>query len=161
LYVPHGVDTAAFSPRPQGEARRRLGLPESAFVAGAVVMNKGYPSRKSLPQIVKAFAAFRARHDDALLYLHTDPGGAFQDGVDLPPLLHAFDLDDDDVRFPDPYRYQFDPYSDEHLADVYSALDVLLNPSMGEGFGLPVLEAHACGVPAIVTDFTAMSEVCG
>ena len=32
---------------------------------------------------------------------------------------------------------------------------------MGEGFGLPVLEAQACGVPAIVTDFTAMSEVCG
>jgi glycosyltransferase involved in cell wall biosynthesis len=37
---------------------------------------------------------------------------------------------------------------------------VLLNPAMGEGFGLPVLEAQACGVPAIVTDFTAMSEVC-
>jgi glycosyltransferase involved in cell wall biosynthesis len=47
------------------------------------------------------------------------------------------------------------------MADVYSSLDVLLNPAMGEGFGLPVLEAQACGVPAIVTDFTAMSEVCG
>ena len=47
------------------------------------------------------------------------------------------------------------------MADVYSSLDVLLNPAMGEGFGLPILEAHACGVPAIVTDFTAMSEVCG
>ena len=65
------------------------------------------------------------------------------------------------MRFPDQYRYQFDPFPDEHLADVYSSLDVLLNPSMGEGFGLPVLEAQACGVPAIVTDFTAMSEVCG
>ena len=38
---------------------------------------------------------------------------------------------------------------------------MLLNASMGEGFGLTVLEAQACGVPAIVTDFTAMSEVCG
>ena len=124
-------------------------------------MNKGYPSRKSLPQIVEAFAAFRARHDDALLYLHTDLGGAYQEGIDLAPLLHAFELDPEIVRFPDQYRYQFDPVRDEHLADVYSSLDVLLNPAMGEGFGLPVLEAQACGVPAIVTDFTAMSEVCG
>ena len=38
---------------------------------------------------------------------------------------------------------------------------MLLNASMGEGFGLTVLEAQACGVPAIVTDFTAMREVCG
>jgi glycosyltransferase involved in cell wall biosynthesis len=32
---------------------------------------------------------------------------------------------------------------------------------MGEGFGITVLEAQACGVPAIVTDFSAMKEVCG
>ena len=124
-------------------------------------MNKGYPSRKSLPQIVEAFAAFRARHGEAMLYLHTDLSGVYQEGVDLAPLLHAFELDPEVVRFPDQYRYQFDPFGDEHMADVYSSLDVLLNPAMGEGFGLPVLEAQACGVPAIVTDFTAMSEVCG
>ena len=40
-------------------------------------------------------------------------------------------------------------------------MDVLLNPAMGEGFGIPVLEAQACGTPAIVTDFSAMQEVCG
>jgi glycosyltransferase involved in cell wall biosynthesis len=161
LYVPHGVDTSVFAPRPQAEARKRVGLPESAFVAGAVAINKGYPSRKSLPQIVEAFAAFRARHDDALLYLHTDPRGVFQDGIDLAPLLHTLGLDPEVVHFPDQYRYAFDPVGDDHLADVYSSLDVLLNPSMGEGFGLPVLEAQACGVPVIVTDFTAMREVCG
>jgi glycosyltransferase involved in cell wall biosynthesis len=79
----------------------------------------------------------------------------------LPPLLHTLGLDPEIVRFPDQYRYQFDPFPPGHMADVYSSFDVLVNPAMGEGFGLPVLEAHACGVPAIVTDFTAMSEVCG
>jgi glycosyltransferase involved in cell wall biosynthesis len=161
LYVPHGVDTAVFSPRPRAEARERVGLPAGAFVVGAVAMNKGYPSRKSLPQIVETFAAFRARHGEAILYLHTDLGGVYQEGVDLAPLLHAFELDPEIVRFPDQYRYQFDPFGEHHMADVYCSLDVLLNPSMGEGFGLPILEAQACGVPAIVTDFTAMSEVCG
>jgi glycosyltransferase involved in cell wall biosynthesis len=47
------------------------------------------------------------------------------------------------------------------MAQVYSTMDVLINPSMGEGFGIPVLEAQSCGVPAIVTDFSAMQEVCG
>jgi glycosyltransferase involved in cell wall biosynthesis len=47
------------------------------------------------------------------------------------------------------------------MAKIYSAMDVLLNPAMGEGFGITVLEAQACGTPAIVTDFSAMTEVCG
>ena len=49
----------------------------------------------------------------------------------------------------------------EDMAGMYSTLDVLMNASMGEGFGLTVLEAQSCGIPAIVTDFTAMREVCG
>jgi glycosyltransferase involved in cell wall biosynthesis len=159
LYVPHAVDTALFHPR-EG-ARERLGLPQSAFIAGAVAMNKGVPSRKSLPQIVEAFAALRARHDDALLYLHTEVTGRYDEGYDLMPLLAAFGLGEDVVVLADQYRYRFDPLPPQHMADLYSAFDVLLNPAMGEGFGLPVLEAQACGTPAIVTDFTAMPEVCG
>jgi glycosyltransferase involved in cell wall biosynthesis len=159
LHVPHGIDTGLFARR--AGARERLGLPASAFIAGAVAMNKGVPSRKSLPQIVEAFAAFRARHKEALLYLHTEITGLYDEGYDLRPLLEAFGLDSSAVRFADQYRYRFDPLPEEHMADLYSSLDVLLNPAMGEGFGLPVLEAQACGVPAIVTDFTAMSEVCG
>ena len=42
---------------------------------------------------------------------------------------------------------------------MYSAFDVLLNPAHGEGFGLTVLEAQSCGVPVIVSDFSAMPEV--
>ncbi len=159
LYVPHGIDTTLF--RRRDGARERLGLPADAFVVGAVAMNKGVPSRKSLPQIVEAFAGLRARHPEAFLYLHTELTGVYREGYDLRPLLTAFGLDERCVRIADQYRYQFDPEPPEHMADVYSSLDVLLNPAMGEGFGLAVLEAHACGVPAIVTDFTAMSEVCG
>jgi glycosyltransferase involved in cell wall biosynthesis len=158
LYVPHGIDTRVFAPR--DGARARLQLPESAFIVGAVAMNKGVPSRKSLPVIVEAFARFRAQHPEALLYLHTEVTGLYDEGYDLPALLRALDLGPDVVRFTDQYRYRLDPEAPEHMADLYSSFDVLLSPSMGEGFGLPVLEAAACGVPSIVTDFTAMSEVC-
>ena len=159
LHVPHGIDTTVFVSR--AGARERLGLPTSAFIVGAVAMNKGVPSRKSLPQIIEAFATFRARHSEAFLYLHTEVTGLYDEGFDLRPLLDAFGLDERAVRLADQYRYRFDPLPAEHMADLYSAFDVLVNPAMGEGFGLPILEAQACGVPAIVTDFTAMSEVCG
>src|SRR5262249_25290896 len=59
------------------------------------------------------------------------------------------------------YSMLYSPYTSKDMAKIYNALDVLLNPSMCEGFGIPVLEAHACGVPAIVTDYTAMPQVCG
>jgi glycosyltransferase involved in cell wall biosynthesis len=39
-------------------------------------------------------------------------------------------------------------------------LDVHLLVSSGEGFGIPILEAQACGCPVIVGDWTAMSELC-
>jgi glycosyltransferase involved in cell wall biosynthesis len=47
------------------------------------------------------------------------------------------------------------------VARIYSAFDVLASPSYGEGFGVPIIEAQACGVPVIVNNWTAMPELCG
>jgi hypothetical protein len=47
------------------------------------------------------------------------------------------------------------------LAASYSACDVLLAPSHGEGFCVPLIEAQACGVPVIANDFSAQSELVG
>lgn len=160
LYVPHGVDTNAYRPYDQAEARRVLGLPEQAFLVGMVAANKGNPSRKCFAEALQAFAAFRERHDDAILYLHTEITGR-TDGVNLPMLIRALGLPDGSVLFTDQGRYEFDPFPADAMARVYSAMDVLLNPSAGEGFGITPLEAQACGTPAIVTDFSAMREVCG
>ena len=49
-------------------------------MVGIVAVNKGAPSRKSLAEMIEAFAIFRARHDDALLYLHTELLGAASAG---------------------------------------------------------------------------------
>jgi D-inositol-3-phosphate glycosyltransferase len=160
LYVPHGVATAVFEPLPRDEARRELGISPNAFVVGVVAVNKGVPSRKSLAEMIEAFAVFAERHDEAVLYLHTEPTGMFQ-GTHLPSLLDDLGLDESQVAIVDQYRYSYEPFAPEEMAGIYAGLDVLLNTSMGEGFGLTVLEAQACGVPAIVTDFTALSEVCG
>ena len=160
LYVPHGVATEVFQPQDQARVRARARIPKDAFVVGIVAVNKGAPSRKSLAEMLEAFAIFRSRHDDALLYLHTELTGA-QSGTHLPSLLEDLRVDEEAVMVVDQYRYLYEPFAPEDMAERYASFDVLMNASMGEGFGLTVLEAQACGVPAIVTDFTAMREVCG
>jgi glycosyltransferase involved in cell wall biosynthesis len=160
LYVPHGVATEVFTPQDRAEARAAKRLPRDAFIVGIVAVNKGAPSRKSLPEMIEAFARFKRTHADALLYLHTELFGV-SSGTHLPSLIEDVGLAEDDVIVADQYRYLYEPFAPEDMAATYACFDVLLNASMGEGFGLTVLEAQACGIPAIVTDFTAMREVCG
>jgi len=50
---------------------------------------------------------------------------------------------------------------DEDLPAVYSAATVFVFPSLAEGFGLPPLEAMACGTPCVVSNSSSMPEVTG
>jgi glycosyltransferase involved in cell wall biosynthesis len=51
--------------------------------------------------------------------------------------------------------------ADRHLPALYSGASLFLFPSLYEGFGLPVLEAMACGVPAIISNTSSLPEVGG
>lgn len=158
FYVPHAVDTTMFAPRDRAECRDRVGLPRDAFIVGMVGANKGYPSRKSFPEVIAAFARFSRTHDDAILHLHTEPQG-YHSGFNIGAALALERVPPERVRMSDPYIGQTLGSDPEYMVDLYNAFDVLLNPARGEGFGVPILEAAACGTPAIVTDWTAMPEV--
>lgn len=54
-----------------------------------------------------------------------------------------------------------DSVSDEALARYYSSAEALIVPSLYEGFGLPLVEAMACGCPVITSDGSALPEVAG
>ena len=51
--------------------------------------------------------------------------------------------------------------ADEHLPALYSLASVFAFPSLYEGFGLPILEAMACGVPVVAADNSSLPEVAG
>lgn len=157
VYVPHACHPAYLEEVECTEARYELDFPEDAFVIAVVGVNQGAQSRKGLPQAIEAFAAFNRRHSDAFLYLHTD---LYQvGGIDMRPLFDLQKIESTHYRIPDRYQYTLG-FTDDYMRLVYHAVDVLLLPSMGEGFGVPVIEAQACGVPVIVTDFTALPELC-
>lgn len=161
LYVPHGIDTSVYRPLGRAAARKAGGLPEDAFVVGMVAANKGRPSRKGFSQAFQAFRRLLDKRPNAILYLHTVLDGGFSQGEDIPALLAALGIPDENIRKADQYAMGFAPYPPKAMATLYSAMDVLLCPSLGEGFGIPVVEAQACGTPVIVHDFSAQSELCG
>jgi glycosyltransferase involved in cell wall biosynthesis len=160
-YIPHGVDTNVFKPMDKVECRKQLGWPQDKYIMGMVAMNKGNPSRKSFVEILTAFANFRKVHTDAMFYAHTAVcENRENDGVNLIELCRQLGLQvGKDVLFPDQYMLTIG-IPDVGMALMYNAIDVHVLVSTGEGFGIPILEAQACGTPVIVGDWTAMSELC-
>lgn len=165
-YVPHGIEPV-FRPTERFKAtdgtmtgRELMGVDDDRFVVMMNAANKGTsPSRKSFGENLLAFSIFAQNHPDALLYLHTEKDGAYG-GISLPNLIKAVGIKDEQIRIVDQYAYRHG-FPQEALAGLYTAADVLLATSMGEGFGIPVVEAQACGTRVIVSDFTAQAELCG
>lgn len=162
LYVPHGVDTTVLSPGGKAEARAAFGFPQDAFIVGMVAANKGVPCRKAFFEQIAAFALLKQRHSDALLYLHTLPAlNGSNEVANLPEFIESVGLRVGvDVQFPPSYALAGSGVQDTVMTSLYRSFDVLSSVSMGEGFGIPIMEAQACGVPVIVGDWTAMPELC-
>lgn len=159
LYAPHGIEKM-FKPTAsvQGRSGRELmGCPEDAFVVMMNAANKGNnPPRKAFAENLLGFAMFARNHPDAYLYMHTEQAGAF--GVNLPKLVQACGIPEEKVIYADQYAMRIGIPA-QVLPALYTAADVLLACSFGEGFGIPVIEAQACGTRCITTGDTAQKEL--
>ncbi len=144
-----GVD-ARFAPVEDEETLRRV---RDRYARGRpyILAVGTLEPRKNYPTLIRAFA--RAREEARLPHVLVIVG---RKGWVYDPIFAA--VDDlklrDEVLFPG-----FVP--DEELPALYSAADVLVTPSFYEGFGLPALEAMACGAPVIVSDVSSLPEVVG
>lgn len=165
-YIPHAIEKdfepteTLFTGADEITGREFLGVSEDTFVVGMNAANKGiYPNRKAFGENLMAFSLFAKDKPNAVLYIHADPAPTLG-GIDIIQLAQAVGLKPDQLIFPDRYSLR-GSINHKVLAAIYSSFDVLLAPSMGEGFGIPTVEAQACGVPVIVSDFAASSELCG
>jgi glycosyltransferase involved in cell wall biosynthesis len=154
LYCPHAYDPTIFRPLDRKLCRESLGIPEDAFLVGMVAANKGVPSRKCFAEAFAGFAEAKKKCGRQMyLYLHTQLEEP--EGENLPALLESLGIT---PLLSDQYAQSLGTPA-ASVAVLYNAFDVLLNPSQGEGFGVPLAESQACGTPCIVADFSASREV--
>jgi glycosyltransferase involved in cell wall biosynthesis/ADP-heptose:LPS heptosyltransferase len=155
-WVHHGVDTSVFCPL--GKPATFMGRDTAkTFV---VLLNGQNTARKALAPALEGFAQFARRHDDVLCYANTQPtpGPSGSPGVNLHDLVLRLGIQDR-VCFNPQNRGPLDTIDDEALNQLYGLADVLLMPSQGEGFGLPILEAMATRTVPIATRGFSMLEL--
>lgn len=128
-------------------ARSKYGLPERYIMCLA----SSYP-HKNLPTLVRAYEMFRRRHPDtelelALLGMRREGHKEIQETADRLGIAE--------------YVHQPGRIAEQDLAALYSGAEGFVFPSRFEGFGIPVLEALACGTPVASSNATALPEVYG
>lgn len=161
-YIPHGIETKAYKPTYDLPNKRDIYDymdSRDKFVVGMVAANKASQTlhRKAFSENILAFSIFHKKHPDSMLYIHTDPVGAGI-GWDLTQLIKACGLPMDAVAFPNPLEYRYG-MPKEHLAALYTGMDVMLAASYGEGFGVPTIEAQACGTRVIASSWAASADL--
>lgn len=157
LYAPHVVDREVFKPlseEDRAKYRARMGV-EDRFVIGLCAANND-AVRKAFPEQLEAFHQFHAKHPEAMLWIHSVPKSAR--GLDLNRLAGEIGLAPEDVRITDAYPQVTGLFDDTLMADWYGMLDVLSACSYAEAFGVPIIEAQACGTPVVTTAGSAMME---
>jgi glycosyltransferase involved in cell wall biosynthesis len=132
----------------RAEVARRYGV-EGPFIYYV----GGLDARKNLPTLLRAFALLRSRGEAATLVI---AGRALGRDPRLFPDLDALIAG---LELGAAVRRVEVPHEDGPL--LYRACTVFAFPSRYEGFGLPPLEAMACGAPVVVSDASSLPEVVG
>ncbi len=149
VVAPHGVDHERFSPQEPSDGADRallgsLGVPVDRQL---VVFVGTLEPRKGIVPLVAAFDRLAARRPDAVLVLAGQPGWGMADTERaLAQARHGDRI----------VRTGYVP--DAAIPALLRRAAVATYPALEEGFGLPALEALACGAPLVTTEGSAMAE---
>jgi glycosyltransferase involved in cell wall biosynthesis len=154
-YVPHAVDTSIYRPPDDRWALREEMGTRDDFIIGIAAANRDM-ARKGFCEQFAAFARFSQRHKDARLAVFSVADSV--SGIPLAQIAGDMGILDRAVFMPS-YEQVSGLLSEDFMAHWYGSLDVLSMCSMAEGFGLPLIEAQACGTPVVATDGSAMTEL--
>lgn len=182
-YMPHGVRTDLYKPLEgrKEDCKNQWFLDPDDFTVLMVSMNR---SRKMNPRAFRGYKRFLEMNPDVKSHLifwgdmQPRTGGEAREGpiglgvsdvgVNLLPEVMRLDLGEP-IIWPDQSLIAegLPEWSGENyeggwdMVKLYNAADVLLFCTGGEGFGLPLIEAQACGVPVVTTDYAAGPEQVG
>lgn len=163
--------------------KQKLGINPDTKVIGTVMRNQ---RRKLYPELFEVFRNYldKTKDDNIVLYCHSSYPD--KNGWDFPTLIKDYGLSRHllftylcgSCGYSAPQVFQdaithcvrcgqknFSMSSvqkglhPEVLAEIYNTFDIYVQFANSEGFGMPQLEAAACGVPVASTDYSAMSEV--
>jgi len=144
--IPLGVDHALFFQRDKEACRRRLGLPHDAKLILSVSTTLKH---KNLPVLLKAFQSVKKIQPTARLVRVGAPNPTT---LELSTLAEQLGIADH-ITYMKP--------NNEELAILYNASDVFVHTSTYEGFGAPLVEAMASGLPVVASNATSIPEVIG
>lgn len=163
--IPHGVDKEYFYPVPQNEARQLLFAGTSLEKRDPFVVL--YCSRNQPRKRVDLFIYIMARwlktypHDDVYFHYHGAPKRDTGWDVDALTAYWAREYNLDLSERLILTSRNLTPSSvlpKDKLKYVYSAADVYFHVCANEGWGLPIAEAMACGIPTVVPQYSALAE---
>jgi glycosyltransferase involved in cell wall biosynthesis len=150
LVIPWGCEERF---QPAGDPARRKAVQARYRLPERYILFLGtLEPRKDLLTLVRAFALLRAEQPgtEVGLVIAGGHGWGFREVLGACAALGVHD------------RVQFTGFvEEEDLPEVYRGAQLFVYPSLGEGFGLPIVEAMACGVPVITSTSPAMPEVAG
>lgn len=149
-HLPHGIDTAVFYPRDHAEAREKFmqngfhGLRKDSLLIGVVATNQ---ARKNWQLAMETCRILLDQGKDVRLWAHTDVLDRYWSIGNLIA----------DYGLVGRVAVTLDRFTDDQMAWMYSACDVTLGIAP-EGFGYPIAESLACGVPCIAGSYGAQAE---
>lgn len=156
VFVDNGLDTNRINVIPEGFDPNLFHPPESRGKAGRpfrfLFVGK-WEVRKGVRQLLKAFTREfdPAEPVELLLNIHNPFRIDMDTNALLRQTLHQLGANDRRIR-------NLPPMSRTELADIYRQADAFVLPTRGEGWGLPLLEAMASGLPCIVTNYSGLTE---
>lgn len=142
--------SARFQPDIPAEERRRV-AERLGLTSPYLLFLGGEKPHKNVQNVVRAFAEARRRQTLPHTLVLAGPMPANEGR--LAALISALDLSGS-IRSPGIVE-------EADLPGLYSGADALLYPTLYEGFGLPVVEAMACGVPVLTSSTSALQEIAG
>jgi glycosyltransferase involved in cell wall biosynthesis len=140
--VYNGVDHNIFKPCP----KKPIDEPYILYVGSE-------RPRKNLPRLLQAFSKIRADFPSLKLLKVGSPGRSYEFRKQTLREVESLRIGDD-VTF-------VDHIPEDDLPYYYSCASLLAYPSLYEGFGLPPLEAMACGCPVVTSNISSLPEVVG